>query len=144
MSTASNAKLFLLFTIILLMLVVTNSEARSYSGITTVTKKINSRTFLEKLGYDVPKIAYYRRVLGSDPQRISPGGPDPQHHYQPPASVQMSGIAECCLRDLLLSLPNKPQERGYIQFFARFGFECSMKNKFIFLIVCESWSFETF
>ncbi|XVF78720.1 hypothetical protein PTKIN_Ptkin14bG0158100 [Pterospermum kingtungense] len=82
MATASNTRLFHLFMIILLMmLVMTNSEARFNHGMPTITEKINSRTVLEELGYDAFKIAYYRRMLGGDPERISPGGPDPQHHY---------------------------------------------------------------
>ncbi|XWS10950.1 hypothetical protein CRYUN_Cryun38cG0042400 [Craigia yunnanensis] len=79
MAIASNTRL--LFMIILLMLVMRNSEARSNHGISTMAEKIDSKTILEKLGYDVSKIAYYRRMLGSDPVRVSPGGPDPQHHY---------------------------------------------------------------
>ncbi|XWS28059.1 hypothetical protein CRYUN_Cryun25bG0033400 [Craigia yunnanensis] len=81
MATASNTRLMLLFMIIILMLVMRNSEARSSHGIPTMAKEIDSRTILEKLGYDVSKIAYYRRILGGYPERISPGGPDPQHHY---------------------------------------------------------------
>ena len=81
MATASNTRLLFLFMIILLMLVMRNSEAMSYHGIPTMAEKIDSKTILEKLGYDVSKIAYYRRMLGGYPERISPGGPDPEHHY---------------------------------------------------------------
>ena len=81
MAIASNTRLFLLFMIILLMLVMRNSEPRSNHGISTMVEKIDSKTILEKLGYDVSKIAYYRRMLGGYPERISPGGPDPHHHY---------------------------------------------------------------
>ncbi|XVF04312.1 hypothetical protein REPUB_Repub05bG0071800 [Reevesia pubescens] len=80
MATASSTRLLLLFMIIPLMLVMRKSEARSSHGIPTTVKKIDSRTILEKFGYDLSKIAYYRRMLGADPERISPGGPDPQHH----------------------------------------------------------------
>ncbi|XWS52150.1 hypothetical protein CRYUN_Cryun11dG0042600 [Craigia yunnanensis] len=80
MATASNTRLLLLFMIIVLILVMRNSEVRSSHGIPTMAKNIDSRTILEKLGYDASKIAYYRRILGVDPERISAGGPDPQHH----------------------------------------------------------------
>ncbi|XVF18724.1 hypothetical protein REPUB_Repub11eG0047600 [Reevesia pubescens] len=80
MATASNTRPLLLFMIIVLMLVMRNSEARSTHGIPTMPEKINSRTILEKLGYDESKIAYYRRMMSGDPERISPGGPDPHHH----------------------------------------------------------------
>ncbi|XVE50138.1 hypothetical protein DITRI_Ditri01bG0137600 [Diplodiscus trichospermus] len=64
-----------------LMSQVRYSEARYDHGIPTMAEKIDSRTILEKLGYDASKIAYYRRMLGVDPERISPGGPDPHHHF---------------------------------------------------------------
>ncbi|XWS52149.1 hypothetical protein CRYUN_Cryun11dG0042500 [Craigia yunnanensis] len=79
MATASNTRLLLLFMIIVLMLVMRNSKERYFHGFLTMAKKIDSRTILEKLGYDSSKIAYYRRILGGDPEKISLGGPDPQH-----------------------------------------------------------------
>ncbi|XVF70095.1 hypothetical protein PTKIN_Ptkin11bG0134700 [Pterospermum kingtungense] len=80
MATTTNTRLLLLFMIIVLMLVMRNSETRSSYGIPTTTEKIDSRTLLEKLGYDASKIAYYRRILDVDPERVSPGGPNGQHH----------------------------------------------------------------
>ncbi|XVE80042.1 hypothetical protein DITRI_Ditri14bG0107200 [Diplodiscus trichospermus] len=81
MATASKSRLLLLFMIIALMLLMRNSEARSSHGVPPMAEKIDSRTILEKLGYDVSKITYYRRILGGDPERIPPDGPDPQHHH---------------------------------------------------------------
>ncbi|KAK8527468.1 hypothetical protein V6N13_085299 [Hibiscus sabdariffa] len=82
MANASSSRLVLLFIIIVLMLSMRKSEAMSYDhGKPTVAGKIDSMTMLEKLGYDLSKIAYYRRMLSGNPERISPGGPDPQHHF---------------------------------------------------------------
>ncbi|OMO92433.1 hypothetical protein COLO4_17611 [Corchorus olitorius] len=65
------------------MVIMRISEARpSHAhGITSMAKKVDSSAILKKLGYDLSKIAYYRRMLNGDPDRVSPGGPDPQHHY---------------------------------------------------------------
>ncbi|OMO74840.1 hypothetical protein CCACVL1_16435 [Corchorus capsularis] len=82
MATASKTRLMLLFIMILLMVIMRNSEARPSHGISTTAKKVDSGAILKKLGYDLSKIAYYRRMLSGDiPNRVSPGGPDPQHHY---------------------------------------------------------------
>ncbi|KAJ6885987.1 hypothetical protein NC651_026603 [Populus alba x Populus x berolinensis] len=54
-----------------------NLEAVTYRGVESVPKRIDSSTLLQKLGYDMPK----RNVTDAAPSRVSPGGPDPEHHY---------------------------------------------------------------
>ncbi|KAK0599915.1 hypothetical protein LWI29_009811 [Acer saccharum] len=59
-----------------------SSEARLSHQFSTLPEKIDSKLILRQLGYDVSKLENYggRRMLNSDPQRVAPGGPDPQHH----------------------------------------------------------------
>ncbi|GLU04073.1 hypothetical protein SLE2022_212380 [Rubroshorea leprosula] len=49
-------------------------------------KKIESRLLLQELGYNEKKLAHYRYVFAStiDKDRLSPGGPDPEHNSGPP------------------------------------------------------------
>ncbi|KAE8703295.1 hypothetical protein F3Y22_tig00110472pilonHSYRG00260 [Hibiscus syriacus] len=64
MTNTSSSRLVLLFFIVVFMLAMRKSEARSYDhGKLTVAGKIDSMTTLEKLGYDLSSIAYYRRML---------------------------------------------------------------------------------
>ncbi|XVE86378.1 hypothetical protein DITRI_Ditri18aG0030100 [Diplodiscus trichospermus] len=51
-----------------------------------VHKTIRSRFLLHKFGYDKTKLEYYRQVFASKAasDRVSPGGPDSEHHSNPP------------------------------------------------------------
>ncbi|GLT48851.1 hypothetical protein SLA2020_224440 [Shorea laevis] len=48
-------------------------------------KKVKSCLLLQELGYDEKKLAQYRHVFTStiDKDRLSPGGPDPEHNSGP-------------------------------------------------------------
>ncbi|KAE8683769.1 hypothetical protein F3Y22_tig00111191pilonHSYRG00239 [Hibiscus syriacus] len=82
MANASSSRLVLLFVIVIFMFAMRKSESRSYDhGKLTESRKIDSMTMLEKLGYGLSKIVHYRRMLSGSPERISLGGPDPRHHF---------------------------------------------------------------
>ncbi|KAF5730719.1 hypothetical protein HS088_TW19G00314 [Tripterygium wilfordii] len=80
-STRAIIILLLSLVVITMMIVVRSSKVVSH-GFPVMKKKIERerRISLRKLGYDALKIEYYRRRLAADPERVSPGGPDPQHH----------------------------------------------------------------
>ncbi|KAJ6935651.1 hypothetical protein NC652_010614 [Populus alba x Populus x berolinensis] len=59
-----------------------NFEAISYRGLESIPKRIASSSHLQKLGYDMSK----RNVTDTSPSRLSPGGPDPEHHLFQPMS----------------------------------------------------------
>ncbi|GLT93961.1 hypothetical protein SLE2022_117260 [Rubroshorea leprosula] len=49
-------------------------------------KRIESRLLLLKLGYDEKSLGHYKQVFASTAggDRLSPSGPDPEHHSHPP------------------------------------------------------------
>ena len=81
MGTLLKAKVEILSLIIVLM-IVTSSEARLSHGFSIVPKKIGKPPILRELQYHELKIKYYGRRLmqGAGTQRVAPGGPDGQHH----------------------------------------------------------------
>lgn len=66
--------------LVMFLVLVASSEARLSRRFSTMPKKIDSNLILRKLGYDESKLKKYRRRLDSDPDRVSPGGPDSHHH----------------------------------------------------------------
>lgn len=57
------------------------AEAKiSYGGRKTMQKRIDSQSILHALvGYDPSEMKHDKRML-TDAERVSPGGPDPQHN----------------------------------------------------------------
>ncbi|EEF37260.1 conserved hypothetical protein [Ricinus communis] len=73
----STAKCLLILSMIVFMILIMRSEARV---------ELNSRLLLRDMGYTESKLEHHRRIsrLNSDTDRLSPGGPDPEHHSHSP------------------------------------------------------------
>ncbi|KAK2977928.1 hypothetical protein RJ640_016605 [Escallonia rubra] len=83
-NTDQRALLFL-FTISFALLIT--SEARTLlREVRAMQEKTDSQLMLREFGFDSFTLEYYRRrSLGASSDRVAPGGPDPQHHSQPPS-----------------------------------------------------------
>ncbi|ESW05201.1 hypothetical protein PHAVU_011G160600 [Phaseolus vulgaris] len=68
--------------IIVLALLVVNAEARLVHEFSTLSKKINGKVGLRELINNVRNGEWHqkRSMLGGKLERVSPAGPDPQHH----------------------------------------------------------------
>ncbi|KAL0301222.1 UNVERIFIED_CONTAM: hypothetical protein Sradi_6399000 [Sesamum radiatum] len=83
-----STRIVLLGMIVIALLYVVSLDARSHSRIISVQESADSpRLMLRRLGFDEPKLEYYRRraiTLDAETTRVAPGGPDPQHHSKTP------------------------------------------------------------
>ncbi|CAK9133271.1 unnamed protein product [Ilex paraguariensis] len=82
-SIAALVLLVLLFSIFCLLI---PSEARVLQGLRAMQKDIGSQHLLmSKLGFSPLEFENYRRrSLNADAERVSPGGPAGQHHFDSP------------------------------------------------------------
>lgn len=82
MANSTSVQILILI-LLILSVVVTNSEiVEGYQGRKILQKRIDSRSILRELGYNLSKLKYTRR---DSTDRSSPGGPDPHHNFQPTA-----------------------------------------------------------
>ncbi|KAF7144753.1 hypothetical protein RHSIM_Rhsim04G0073300 [Rhododendron simsii] len=84
-STAANASLLLLllFLAITSAAFISTSESRIIHTPQKNLKRSDRVLILRDLGLD-PSVYYRQRSLDANTERNAPGGPDPQHHGQPP------------------------------------------------------------
>ncbi|KAL2326784.1 hypothetical protein Fmac_020211 [Flemingia macrophylla] len=68
--------------LIVLTLLVRSSEARIFSELSTMRKKVHTKLVLRELINIVQNDEWHqkRSMLGGRLERVSPAGPDPQHH----------------------------------------------------------------
>lgn len=64
-----------------LLLLVLSSEARMISEVILIPEKSNSQTILQNLGFLTYEPDHVPRRSIPETTRVSPGGPDPQHHF---------------------------------------------------------------
>ncbi|GLT76327.1 hypothetical protein SLA2020_479960 [Shorea laevis] len=89
MAASLNKRVLLILVIMAGMLILAlSSERRKIDSngmlmpaLNSEGRRIDSNSIIHRLGYDASKIEQYRRMLEGDPQRVSPGGPDPEHHH---------------------------------------------------------------
>ncbi|KAJ7948404.1 CLAVATA3/ESR-RELATED 6 [Quillaja saponaria] len=76
------ARNFLVLLVVVFTLLVAGSESRELG-----LKGVHGHVLLQKLGYDRSRLDFYRRIYRRNSQaaRISPGGPDGQHHMHSPS-----------------------------------------------------------
>ncbi|KAL9298003.1 hypothetical protein ACSQ67_023899 [Phaseolus vulgaris] len=82
MGTSIKPRQLLVIIVIVVTLIVVSSEARTVPQITTMEKKINSKFGLRELMNNVRNGKWHvkRSMLGGRLERVSPAGPDPDHH----------------------------------------------------------------
>ena len=81
MATSMKSRPFVLFLLTLTLLVM-SSEARLVLEFSTMGKKINNKLVLRELISNVRHSKWHpkRSMLGARLERVSPDGPDTQHH----------------------------------------------------------------
>lgn len=68
--------------LLILLVFVTILEANGHPGRKIMQKRTDSHSILSELGYDLSKLKHSRKDTRD---RVSPGGPDSHHHFQPMA-----------------------------------------------------------
>ena len=82
MAKSINLAVFLLFMVAGSLLICGSGLRGSLWGFYDVKVRDDTRSILNKYGFDEPVLKYYwrRAMLEDRPTRLAPGGPDGHHH----------------------------------------------------------------
>uniref|UniRef100_A0A6N2MNW8 CLAVATA3/ESR-like protein n=1 Tax=Salix viminalis TaxID=40686 RepID=A0A6N2MNW8_SALVM len=80
---STNSRAMILLLMVFLSGIFLTSQSRILKGDQAMQGNVkSSRDLLLELGFELSKVEHYQKLSahGADSDRLSPGGPDPQHH----------------------------------------------------------------
>lgn len=86
MASSSTAMRVWLLILLIFSVHVISSVAKNFDNRKTLKKRIDSAAILREMGYDMAKLKVKGYIRDAeDKDRVTPGGPNGQHHNEPPS-----------------------------------------------------------